>query len=191
MLPREKGGVVDPQLKVYGTTNLRVADLSIVPLHFASHSQCERITICCYVQLLMLSISTAVAYAIGEKGSFCLDFLLRKLLKDNFSCRHYQGCQGLIHSSKFEKVYVYIGFLKINFCMNGLQSQILLDIESTLNLSIHWILEVLLRSLKVLLKVPYNSHQAQQKRLHHAPTESHYSPEFDRALMRPFDSVMG
>jgi len=39
MLPRDKGGVVDPELKVYGTNNVRVVDLSIVPLHFASHSQ--------------------------------------------------------------------------------------------------------------------------------------------------------
>jgi len=39
MLPRDKGGVVDPELKVYGTNNLRVVDLSIIPLHFASHSQ--------------------------------------------------------------------------------------------------------------------------------------------------------
>lgn len=39
MLPREKEGVVDPELKVYGTKNLRVIDLSIAPLHFASHSQ--------------------------------------------------------------------------------------------------------------------------------------------------------
>ncbi|KAI0331244.1 GMC oxidoreductase [Cubamyces sp. BRFM 1775] len=39
MLPQEKGGVVDPQLKVYGTRNLRVVDLSIVPLHFAAHTQ--------------------------------------------------------------------------------------------------------------------------------------------------------
>ncbi|KAH9934261.1 uncharacterized protein B0H18DRAFT_1114998 [Fomitopsis serialis] len=39
MLPRDKNGVVDPQLKVYGTTNVRVADLSIYPLHFASHTQ--------------------------------------------------------------------------------------------------------------------------------------------------------
>jgi hypothetical protein len=53
MLPKDKGGVVDPRLKVmpstrvpsvcadsgqvYGTTNLRVVDLSIVPLHFAAH----------------------------------------------------------------------------------------------------------------------------------------------------------
>ncbi|SPO06800.1 related to alcohol oxidase [Cephalotrichum gorgonifer] len=32
LMPREKGGVVDPQLIVYGTTNLRVVDASIFPL---------------------------------------------------------------------------------------------------------------------------------------------------------------
>ncbi|KDQ20124.1 hypothetical protein BOTBODRAFT_51464 [Botryobasidium botryosum FD-172 SS1] len=39
MLPRERGGVVDPQLKVYGTTNIRVVDLSILPLHVNAHPQ--------------------------------------------------------------------------------------------------------------------------------------------------------
>ncbi|KAI0337923.1 alcohol oxidase [Trametopsis cervina] len=39
MLPREKDGVVDNHLKVYGTENLRVVDLSIVPLHFSGHPQ--------------------------------------------------------------------------------------------------------------------------------------------------------
>ncbi|KAJ3535059.1 hypothetical protein NM688_g7031 [Phlebia brevispora] len=39
MLPREKEGVVDPSLKVYGTENLRVVDLSVVPLQFAAHPQ--------------------------------------------------------------------------------------------------------------------------------------------------------
>lgn len=67
MLPRDKQGVVDPKLKVcniselyniyisphisrngiqvYGTTNLRVADLSIVPLHLATHTQCASCTL--------------------------------------------------------------------------------------------------------------------------------------------------
>ncbi|KAF8877062.1 GMC oxidoreductase [Gymnopilus junonius] len=48
MLPRNKRGVVDPELKVYGTSNLRIADLSVVPLHIAAHTQ-------------------ATAYVIGEK----------------------------------------------------------------------------------------------------------------------------
>ncbi|KZT66296.1 GMC oxidoreductase [Daedalea quercina L-15889] len=39
MLPRDKNGVVDPNLKVYGTKNVRVADLSVLPLHIASHTQ--------------------------------------------------------------------------------------------------------------------------------------------------------
>ncbi|EKM52185.1 uncharacterized protein PHACADRAFT_128404 [Phanerochaete carnosa HHB-10118-sp] len=39
MTPRDKGGVVNHHLKVYGTANLRVVDLSIVPLNFTGHSQ--------------------------------------------------------------------------------------------------------------------------------------------------------
>ncbi|EMD40394.1 hypothetical protein CERSUDRAFT_91114 [Gelatoporia subvermispora B] len=39
MLPRDKGGVVDSHLKVYGTNNLRVVDLSILPLHVSAHTQ--------------------------------------------------------------------------------------------------------------------------------------------------------
>ncbi|ESK96770.1 gmc oxidoreductase [Moniliophthora roreri MCA 2997] len=47
MLPLEDGGVVDSKLKVYNTTNIRVVDVSIIPLHIGAHTQ-------------------ATAYAIGE-----------------------------------------------------------------------------------------------------------------------------
>ncbi|KAI0316393.1 GMC oxidoreductase [Amylostereum chailletii] len=50
MLPKDKGGVVDAQLKVYGTRNVRVVDLGIVPLLLASHAQ-------------------TVAYAIAEQAA--------------------------------------------------------------------------------------------------------------------------
>ncbi|KAF2495286.1 alcohol oxidase [Lophium mytilinum] len=33
MLPREKGGVVDSELRVYGTSNVRVVDASVFPTH--------------------------------------------------------------------------------------------------------------------------------------------------------------
>ncbi|KZW04190.1 alcohol oxidase [Exidia glandulosa HHB12029] len=39
MLPREKRGVVDTDLKVWGTSNLRVVDASIFPLHTSNHPQ--------------------------------------------------------------------------------------------------------------------------------------------------------
>ncbi|RXW18819.1 hypothetical protein EST38_g7024 [Candolleomyces aberdarensis] len=37
MLPREKGGVVDHKLRVYGTKNLRVVDASIIPVQIGAH----------------------------------------------------------------------------------------------------------------------------------------------------------
>ncbi|KAF8999266.1 hypothetical protein BDQ17DRAFT_1328350 [Cyathus striatus] len=37
MLPISQGGVVDANLLVYGTSNIRVADSSIYPMNFASH----------------------------------------------------------------------------------------------------------------------------------------------------------
>ncbi|CAE6474994.1 unnamed protein product [Rhizoctonia solani] len=39
LAPKELGGVVDVHLKVYGTTNVRVVDASIIPLHIGSHLQ--------------------------------------------------------------------------------------------------------------------------------------------------------
>ncbi|EJD02524.1 GMC oxidoreductase [Fomitiporia mediterranea MF3/22] len=45
MLPRSLNGVVDANLRVYGTQNIRIADLSIVPLHVAAHTQSTAYTI--------------------------------------------------------------------------------------------------------------------------------------------------
>ena len=66
MLPREKGGVVDNTLKVYGTENLRVVDLSILPLQVASHLQSL-----CYSFKRVSCIDmlpTACVYGIAEQG---------------------------------------------------------------------------------------------------------------------------
>ncbi|KAK4182122.1 GMC oxidoreductase [Podospora australis] len=48
MLPKEKGGVVGPELKVHGAKGLRVVDISVLPLLPSAHT-------------------SALAYAIGEK----------------------------------------------------------------------------------------------------------------------------
>lgn len=53
MLPRGLGGVVDPELKVYGIEGLRVVDASIMPLLPSAHTQ-------------------ATVYAIAEKVGYHL-----------------------------------------------------------------------------------------------------------------------
>ena len=37
MMQLELGGVVGPNLKVYGTSNLRVVDASVLPLQISGH----------------------------------------------------------------------------------------------------------------------------------------------------------
>ena len=52
MLPREQGGVVDTDLRVYGLANVRVADSSVFPMQFAAH---VRILLFAHVQCLTCS----------------------------------------------------------------------------------------------------------------------------------------
>lgn len=52
MLPLNRGGVVDPELLVYGTQNLRVVDASIFPLVPAAHLQAVVYAVAERVQIL-------------------------------------------------------------------------------------------------------------------------------------------
>ena len=70
MMPRDKGGVVDSRMKVYGTGNIRVVDLSVLPLHTVVHPQ--GMPTCTFI-LLNLTDRTrrfaATVYTIAEMGA--------------------------------------------------------------------------------------------------------------------------
>lgn len=68
MLPREMNGVVDPSLRVYGTTNIRVIDLSIIPLHIAAHTQGQHNLPECFQTSLLINL-IAIVYAIAEQAA--------------------------------------------------------------------------------------------------------------------------
>ena len=68
MKPREKGGVVDPRLNVYGIEGLKVADLSICPTNVACVSLFLPFTACrTYVCPYQNTYSTAIT--VGEKAA--------------------------------------------------------------------------------------------------------------------------
>ncbi|KAH0115155.1 hypothetical protein KCU66_g11083, partial [Aureobasidium melanogenum] len=71
MLPLDLGGVVDPQLLVYGTQNLRIVDASIMPVIPASHLQ-------------------AVVYGIAEKVGISNTHLSPHNTDDPIGRRHHQ-----------------------------------------------------------------------------------------------------
>ena len=60
MMARELGGVVDPRLKVYGTTNVRIVDASVLPLQNSAHL-------------------TSTLYAVAERAA---DIILGKVRDD-------------------------------------------------------------------------------------------------------------
>ncbi|KAL1738106.1 glucose-methanol-choline oxidoreductase [Schizophyllum fasciatum] len=45
MMPREKNGVVDSKLNVYGTRNLKICDLSIAPANVGANTYSTALTI--------------------------------------------------------------------------------------------------------------------------------------------------
>jgi len=61
MKPRQRGGVVDPRLNVYGVQGLKVADMSIAPSNVAANT---------YSTALLIGEKAAVMIAeeLGIKG---------------------------------------------------------------------------------------------------------------------------
>ena len=75
MMPLDLGGVVSPELLIYGTQNLRVVDSSIMPMLPAAHLQ-------------------AIVYGVAEKVSIQASHAAPSSSKTNTTagCRYYRGC---------------------------------------------------------------------------------------------------
>ncbi|EED77894.1 hypothetical GMC oxidoreductase [Postia placenta Mad-698-R] len=68
MMPQDKGGAVDPALRIYGCKNVRVVDLSVVPLTVSAHTQGMN-------AILITSVNThlhpaVIVYGLAEMGLF-------------------------------------------------------------------------------------------------------------------------
>ena len=79
MMPRELGGVVDAELRVYGTKGLRVVDCSVVPLIVGAHTM-------------------ATAYMIGEKVSQVVEYIGWKLILAG--CGSDEGYERLVQRAR-------------------------------------------------------------------------------------------
>ncbi len=55
MIPLALGGVVDPELQVYGTENLRVVDAGVMPLIPGAHLQATVYAVAEKVSLLIVA----------------------------------------------------------------------------------------------------------------------------------------
>ncbi|SJX65011.1 related to Glucose oxidase [Sporisorium reilianum f. sp. reilianum] len=78
MLPREQGGVVGKDLKVYGTQNVRVVDASVPPISFSAHLMSvtyglaelgSEMILADYTRGMMPSSNTSAASAGGRGGA--------------------------------------------------------------------------------------------------------------------------
>lgn len=67
MLPKQLGGVVSSRLVVYGTSNLRVADVSILPMVRTNTVFAPCVARCSPAGQILGTHLMATAYAIGER----------------------------------------------------------------------------------------------------------------------------